>query len=498
MSSGITSYDFNQNRFVIWAENEGDYGQISAAYRLAVDLYSRLDVLSKNICIVVPYLTNHLPFKKHIFTLLTATDPLPFATSDKIVRIHMSSEIAVDQELLKSTPVIHFGDDHFHTASHTPIPTIPYQSCSLGLSNSTNTGLLGLMINKNLETFCCSESAKIVERRLHNLKFLDHNLRARILSGLTIEQFGEVNSLYLGYAQVSWLFAYVRALALVHIASSKDMTIVFPIPYSEYLESCTQKGFSWEHSLKGCNIRNLHLSNYQIDGAIFELPEIIALNKEDDNTEHRNTKKIHIIFGAIPHLSMEVLWASSEPETVVQGKQSVAEAVSANKCFIYQPERGKFGMSEGLQQLVANLLPKKEIDKFLIVPQGEENLSDDFYTHFKNEREREFLYSTMLNDEICASYDYWPRMHAILRDTLYGRNNYQGLASIEKATPETIPLDTPVIISSEEMLSLKIKNRTNFSQLEVWKGSAFVYRKLGLDSYLIYRQIANSIPAIST
>ena len=335
----------------------------------------------------------------------------------------------------------------------------------LNLCESDNlTKPIGILIDPELHEWSQSQEAKDPVEKAIILTTLPNNFSNAILDGKSPKAFADSSKLYTGYASKELTKqSFLRAMIKLNNQQETDLVFVLPgsFDYASILtkEFLQRKGFG---ELKVYEGRDGHLEKSHSIQISEQGKTLILLTKE------------------IPNQLMKSLWKASEAECLVTGDQSLTEAISANKVFLYEvlPHKTNVGNELLYWQRLSLYNPGSAS-----VVRAFTALRRDGYSS---------VYT--LNTKIVEEQNANPRILQIVSEILERASTQPKLLDLTK-TPieefepaEMIPFDLPVCITLAQVQKVSIRMQDGTSERLDLADSKFDWKSTGVFNFLVTRR----------
>lgn len=486
----------NQNaKLVVVAQKVSARGDISTSLKFANDLHERLNIDVNRILIASTDSEEVQLFNHHHFTVISPSygEKDYYSTSEqeenstpKIIQ-HIALQIVIPCDnsgtalpyLIKGIPIlaiVEYDQDIF------PIPpslSNLLQFKSLGLSKD----YLGIFIDAELRKWGFTDQGLISDnclmplKRLAKIKNLNDELQKSILGDLYSEEqavsFMQSNQLNFAYAHSFQLVKdFVQAIIKLSESTQQNYTFVIPGKKFESDNRWMRENFRFIRDLMDAGIDELKITVFESD--VEQKTSTISLKSSD------TPKVLHILQGSFLNRTIKNVLMSAEREVLVTGDQTLSEAISANKNFIYEEQMHKKVLSSNIEKKYDELGQRSISEQGTYV----EYVVKCLLSGIKNPHKL-----SAINHSICLEHDYLPNTVSAMNQLL---SSYNGKCLIQldknqKMTPDVLPFDTPFIITLNQISSLSIRMKDSQSNLECFKDSEFQTESLLNGLYVVVR-----------
>lgn len=203
----------------------------------------------------------------------------------------------------------------------------------------------GIFIDRRLIQTVEEEKERGINPVTHVNELSDKNLAAQILKGRSIEAYSKESKLYFGYGHKSSSQAhFIRAAVHTEKLSTQNIDMVLVLDDPQELNLKLLVDLTNELETQG--IGKVEIVHQTSAG---EISTSMTLSNPSKKTLRIITRK------AVSHKDFERCLLMSQPLTLVTGDQSLSEAFSTNKIFLYEFYLHKDALKESLEKLAQNL-----------------------------------------------------------------------------------------------------------------------------------------------
>jgi hypothetical protein len=300
-------------------EIHGGLGDVSCMMRVANFLHEECGISAEKI--FVSCYRRRLPaypevslFNKHHFPFLTTKE----IERRKDLALHVMVPFFITMHT-SGHPILRMYEyDRLESGSYEEADGVS-QVLAIGLSGKSE----GVFIDHELWAFSQSEIANTSIGRISQLRELSPELKLEILGTSDFEDFeafDRFNRLYYGYCSQDFNFDhFLLAIAEIDKEKGGDKNIVL---------------------VTGGNVRSDYLSEIFPSLREAGIATIELINLKDQTVYRLNIaeggKTIKIYAAALEQKDVRVLLKASEKESIATGDQSLSEAISSDKTFVYE------------------------------------------------------------------------------------------------------------------------------------------------------------------
>jgi hypothetical protein len=339
---------------------------------------------------------------------------------------------------------------------------------SLGLNEKE--GEIGILIDSELYEWGFSKEAQISLKRIEQLQFVNSSLREAILENEDFVSFDAQSLLYVGYTnQFTSSVKFIKDLSDLNTYDSsnqKNLTFILPGNFSTQFQSCVEL----------TDIPSLVIKEVNRNGTIKEVMR--RKGKEGEKT-------LTIFTGSINHVDFKHLLKASEKETVVTGDQSLSEAISLNKVFMYEALNHKHKFANDIQTTYST---NSQFDVQVTFFNAH---SANMRKFFEKNRQDNYQHFFKVNKIICEKHNAFTQIIKLIEEKKLSASNSVLPQIVSNSDPfdyEKMPFDQPIIFELDHLLNLKIKTEDSKSTLKIFNDSIFDYSSLGSGFYVVTRQ----------
>ena len=462
--------------YLVIAHGLDGAGDISCAVKVATILNKRLLIPIERIEIATnkPELVEI--FNKRSFKVLSYTEAI------KLDNVYLQIAVPAFLPVLagfiaRGIPTLLISEYGFESSEISIRFPHPWLSChSFGLNAAESE--LGIMISPGLVKHGFSEKSLLPCERLKHLEKLECKwLSNAILNGKSIIDFDQSCRLYQGYTSTyigAW--SYIGAICLLNQEDPKDLIFVM--------------------SGKSCNSEN-YLKRVQLDFKQFaasqKIKEMRFISEKSEvavvEVNPSNGFSVTIIHGLIEYRSLKKVILAAEKETITTGDQSLSEAISCNKSWLYEIRDHKRDLADAL----ADIALDKDCDFTITVDFGAFFRIEHCREMFKNffdAKKNDYFSITSVNEEIINNFDAMKQLPSHI-DELTSQAPSSPLLTFSEESPEsyTIPFNQWVVLNLEQILALKIDVYTGKSSISKYQDSEFSTQNLG-ELYFLQRSLS--------